>query len=112
MGLVTFACTNSLAIEIYKIEADSIEEKDQKKNLGEYLIVVGSFSDEMEAIYYFNELCNKDVPAFFYYDKPKGMFYVHVGRYYFEQDAKSELKKNPYPQLSKSIKKVKAYPQQ
>jgi hypothetical protein len=112
LGLSTYSYASCNSPEIIHSEADSIKDKNEKKTLGEFLLVVGSFSDEMEAIYYFNKLCNKEISAYFYYDKPKAKFYVHIGRYYFEEDASTELKKNPYPQLKKSIKRVKSYPQE
>lgn len=102
----------SQALSTSSVASDSIKEKSEKKTLGEYLLVVGTFSGEMDAILYFNKLCNNDVNAHFFYDKSKSKYYVHVGRYYFEEDAKSELRKNPYPHLRKSIRKVKSYPQE
>lgn|GEM_PF-6314202 len=95
-----------------QIPADSTKEKVQQKTLGEYLLVVGLFGDEMEALGYFNKLCNDDIPAHFYFDKPNGVYLIHVGRYYFLEDAKLVLSQNPYPSLTKTIKRVKAYPQE
>lgn len=115
LSLIAFLSTagHASTIEHNQLYAsDSIKEKNEKKTLGEYLIVVGSFSSEMDALMYFNQLCNNDVPAHFYYDAPNSKYLVHIGRYYFEQDAKAELRKNPFPALRKRIKKVKSYPQE
>lgn len=104
--------TNSQVVGQNLETSETRKDKVEQKTLGEYLVVVGTYKNEMKALLYFNELCNDDVNAYFFHDRATGNYYVHVGRYYFEEDAKAVLRLNLYPKLRKKIRKVKSYPQE
>ncbi|MFT5512075.1 MAG: type IX secretion system PorP/SprF family membrane protein [Bacteroidia bacterium] len=60
---------------------------------GNFIVVAGSFTEEVNATKYFNTLVNKGLSPYMYYDK-SGVYYVHLGKYYFKQEARDFAKVN------------------
>lgn len=64
------------------------------KTAGEFLVIAGSFSTESNATIYFNQLVNKGLSPYMYIDKKTNAFYVHLGKFYFKEDAREYMQKN------------------
>ncbi|MFT5723793.1 MAG: type IX secretion system PorP/SprF family membrane protein [Bacteroidia bacterium] len=60
---------------------------------GNFIVVAGSFGEETNATKYFNTLVNKGFSPYMYYNK-SGTYYVHLGRYYFKEEARTFAKSN------------------
>lgn len=60
---------------------------------GNFIVVAGSFGVEANATRYFNVLVNKGFSPYMYYDK-SGTYYVHVGKFYFKEEAREFAKNN------------------
>ena len=66
---------------------------DQKIS-GQFMVVAGSFSEEKNATVYFNRLVNKGLSPYVYRDKNTNVNYVHLGRFYFKEEARKFAKEN------------------
>ncbi len=64
------------------------DSKDQNVS-GDFIVVAGSFSEEANATKYFNQLVNKGLSPYMYYSKTTRVYYVHLGRFYFKEEARS-----------------------
>lgn len=60
---------------------------------GNFIVVAGSFGEEANATRYFNQLVNKGFSPYMYYDK-SGTYYVHVGKFYFKEEAREFARNN------------------
>ena len=60
---------------------------------GNFIVVAGSFGEEANATRYFNLLVNKGFSPYMLYDK-SGKYYVHVGKFYFKEEAREFAKNN------------------
>jgi len=58
------------------------------------MVVAGSFSEEKNATIYFNRLVNKGLSPYVYRDKNTNVNYVHLGRFYFKEEARKFAKEN------------------
>ena len=65
----------------------------EQSGSGKFIVVAGSFTEEVNATKYFNTLVNKGFSPYMYYDK-SGVYYVHLGKYYFKQEARDFAKAN------------------
>lgn len=61
---------------------------------GEFIVVAGSFGQENNATVYFNQLVNKGFSPYMYYNKDNKTYYVHLGKFYFKEDARKFAKEN------------------
>ena len=73
---------------------------------GNFIVVAGSFSEEVNATRYFNSLVNKGFSPYMYYDK-SGTYYVHLGKYYFKQEARDFAKANAKKGVKLWVKTLK-----
>ncbi len=64
------------------------------KTEGEFIVVAGSFTMESNATIYFNQLVNKKLSPYMYFDKSSNVYYVHLGKYYFKEEAREYMRKN------------------
>jgi type IX secretion system PorP/SprF family membrane protein len=65
----------------------------QQAGSGNFIVVAGSFGEETNATRYFNQLVNKGLSPYMHYDKG-GTYYVHLGKFYFKQEARDYAKSN------------------
>ena len=64
------------------------------KMAGEFLVIAGSFTQEQNATVYFNQLVNKKLSPYMYFDKSTNVYYVHLGKFYFKEEAREYMRKN------------------
>ncbi|MFT4523014.1 MAG: type IX secretion system PorP/SprF family membrane protein [Bacteroidia bacterium] len=69
-------------------------EKIGDKTPGEFIVVAGSFSQEQNATVYFSQLINKGLSPYMYYHKATKIYYVHMGKFYFKEEAIDYLHAN------------------
>ena len=72
----------------------------------QFIVVAGSFAEEVNATKYFNTLVNKGFSPYMYYDK-SGTYYVHLGKHYFKQEARDFAKANAKKGVKLWVKTLK-----
>jgi hypothetical protein len=69
-------------------------EKPSGNTSGQFMVIAGAFSQEANAKVYFNRLVNKGFSPYMYYSKANKTYYVHLGRFYFKEEAKKFARDN------------------
>lgn len=90
-----------------KTKIETKNEKVEDKTAGEFLVIAGSFSEEKNATLYFNQLVNKGLSPYMYFDKSTKVYYVHMGKFYFKEEARDYLKNNSNGSLKLWVKTIK-----
>jgi type IX secretion system PorP/SprF family membrane protein len=75
--------------------------------VGEFLVIAGSFTEEKNATKYFNRLLNKGFSPFMYFERSSNKHYVHLGKYYFKQQARDFAKKTATGSVKLWVKTIK-----
>jgi len=71
---------------------------------GNFLVVVGSFTQETNATVYSNKLMRQGVSPYVYYDKSRRVYYVHLGRFDDKEVARQKARSNSNPSLKPWVK--------
>ncbi len=72
----------------------AVEDKPSGNTSGQFMVIAGAFGEETNAKVYFNRLVNKGYSPYMYYSKSNKTYYVHLGRFYFKEEAKKFAKDN------------------
>lgn len=79
---------------------------DQKVS-GEFIVVAGSFGEETNATIYFNQLVAKGFSPYMHYHRDTKVYYVHLGKFYFKEEARKFAKDNTKKGVKLWVKTLK-----